>query len=75
MGDGHYWGMHWFWWILFVILTLMFFYWLANAVGRKRPGQKEERESALDILKRRYAAGEIDTEEFNTRKRELERGR
>ncbi|MDX5437085.1 MAG: SHOCT domain-containing protein [Pontibacter sp.] len=27
----------------------------------------------MDILKRRYAAGEIDTEEYNFRKRELEK--
>jgi putative membrane protein len=33
-------------------------------------GRKEE--TALEILKRRYAKGEIDAEEFARRKRDLE---
>lgn len=75
MGEGHYWGMHWLWWIFWIIIIVMFFAVLGKAFVWNRPGSPTERESALDILKRRYAAGEIDTEEYNIRKRELEKDR
>ncbi len=35
------------------------------------PGRSEAEESPLEILKRRYARGEIDREEFEARKRDL----
>lgn len=72
-GGWHFWGMHMFWWIFWVIVTLVFFNYLVNAARSQRTFQQEARETPLDILKRRYAAGEIDTEEYNLRKRELVR--
>lgn len=73
MGEGHYWGMHWLWWLFWIIIIVGFFALLGNTYVRNRPGAPTDREPALDILKKRYAAGEIDTEEYNIRKRELEK--
>lgn len=64
---GHFWGMHWFWWILWVI----FMFWIF-ATPFDIPGQKKSKSSPLDILKKRYAAGEINSEEFEERKIKLE---
>ncbi|WP_237151224.1 SHOCT domain-containing protein [Pontibacter actiniarum] len=58
------------WWLFWIIVAVVCFGYLINASrGRKT----YQRDTPLDILKRRYAAGEIDTEEYNLRKRELER--
>ncbi len=46
--------------------------WAARSAGRgARPPEARDR-SALDILRERYARGEIDDEEFERRKRRLE---
>ena len=41
--------------------------WLAGQ------GRREGRDEALEILRQRYARGEIDKQEFETRKRDLGR--
>ena len=66
MEHGHSWGMHWIWWILWVIFLIWIFVTPWNV-----PGQKTNKETPLDILKKRYAAGEIDSEEFEERKKTL----
>ncbi|MCX2740841.1 SHOCT domain-containing protein [Pontibacter anaerobius] len=73
-GDWHYWGMHMFWWIFWVIAALFFFGYLISVGKNQRTFQQGGRETPLDILKRRYASGEIDTAEYELRKRELEKG-
>lgn len=72
-GGWHFWGMHMLWWIFWLIVAFAFFAYLAYASKGQRPFQQGNKESPMDILKRRYAAGEIDTEEYNLRKRELEK--
>lgn len=67
--EGHYWGMHWFWWILWVIMLIWIF-----AIPADIPGQRKKKDSPLDILKKRYASGEIDTNEYEERKGILEEG-
>lgn len=62
----HFWGMHWIWWILWVILLFWIF-----ATPWDVPGQRKKKDSPLDILKKRYAEGEINTEEFEERKKVL----
>lgn len=47
-----------------------FFYLVSWLV--KRPSTLPSSETALEILKRRYASGEIDSEEYTKRKRELQ---
>ena len=73
MMNGDYsWGMGWGWpffgpvfWILIIIGSVYFVRWLASS---KEGG---DRESSLDILKRRYARGEIDRETFERMKKDL----
>lgn len=73
MYDGHdgMWGMHvgwWIFWIAFVLIGLLLF-WRGSQAQNKRVSE----ETPLDILKRRYASGEITTEEYEERKTRLER--
>ena len=57
--DGSGWmGMHWLWWI-FWISVIVSVLALSNAPRRRQRG-----ESSLEILRRRYAAGEIDDKEY-----------
>lgn len=65
---GIFWGMHWFWWALWIIFLIWIFVLPYNI-----PGQRLERETPMDILKKKYAAGEMSTEEYEERKRILER--
>jgi putative membrane protein len=75
MGWGY--GIGWFGWIITVV------FWIAVIVGivllirwmivsTKTTGHGPgSGESALEILKKRYARGEIDKEEFEEKKRDL----
>jgi putative membrane protein len=77
--DNCFWGIHdnhwgapgiWFFWItIFIITTLILYYLMRSTQGRRFSQNKE---SPLDILKRRYANGEITSEEFEERKRILD---
>lgn len=60
-------GMHVFWWLFWIVLILAFFS-LLTPVPRHRA-----RETPLQVLQRRYAAGEISTQEYEERKARLER--
>ncbi len=72
-GYDHMWGMHWGWWIFWIVLILGLV-WLVR--GRLAPpATREPRESALDVLQRRYANGDLTTEEYEERKARLEEKR
>lgn len=66
-----------FFWILVLVAIVLLIRWLLSGGGRAaathgpRPPQ-EPAESALDILKKRYAKGEITKEQFDLMKRDLE---
>jgi len=69
MHDFHFFGGGWMmilWGLLFIILVVVIVRLLTNNKPQKNSG-----ESSIDILKRRYARGEIDKEEFEKRKKEL----
>jgi len=56
-------------WVVVIALGVWLFRWLAEeSRGRRGP---EGRDSALDILRERYARGEISREEFDDRKKGL----
>lgn len=62
----HVWGMHLFWWSVWII----FFFWLfATPYGI--PGQRKKKDSPLEILQQRYASGQITNQEYQEKKRML----
>ncbi|WP_215224688.1 SHOCT domain-containing protein [Echinicola shivajiensis] len=62
------WGMAMIWlaWIPLIALAV----WL---IARQKDEQQISRESPLDLLKRRYANGEISKEEYEERKKVLKK--
>jgi len=63
-------GMHWFWWIFWVVLigVVMFYGWGRPSEQRRRP-----RETTHEVLQRRLSSGEIAPEEYEKRKALLDR--
>jgi putative membrane protein len=75
MGWGY--GMGWFgtivmaaFWIAVIVGVVFLIRWLALSMRAGSHGATSG-ESALEILKKRYARGEIDKEEFEAKKRDL----
>ncbi len=60
-------GMHLTWWFIWGILMFWVF-----ATPYNIPGQRTKRNSALDILQKRFANGEIRTEEYHEMKKILD---
>jgi putative membrane protein len=58
----------WFMWLLLIILFIVLIYLLARPES-KGPCSGEK---SMDILKKRYAKGEISKEEFDRIKKDLE---
>lgn len=56
-------------WVLIIVITMAAVRWLTSTTVRDG---KPSPQSAVDILRERYARGEIDREEFQQRKRDLE---
>ena len=65
--DQYYWGMHFFWWFVWIMLLIWIF-----AVPYDIPGQRKRKDSALDILQKRFASGEITTDDYNHKRKILE---
>lgn len=56
-------------WALVIAGAVWFIRYVANGVsGGRAPGSK----NALDILKERYAKGEIDKDEFEAKKKDIQ---
>lgn len=72
-GDGSWgWmgGAMWIFWIVLIVVVVV----VIKALAGRGPGSSTERhESPLEILKARYARGEINEEEFHRRRDELEK--
>jgi len=68
-GVGAMFGLgHLLWWALIVVAIVVFVRWLTKDT-RRASGPGEDR--AFEILRERYARGEIDKAEFDARKRDL----
>jgi putative membrane protein len=65
MGFGG--GFMWLFWILLIVLIV----WAVKAAVGSSNNPSEKQKSALDILKERYARGEIDQEEFDQKRKDL----
>lgn len=64
----HFWGMHLVWW--FIWLSLLFWIFVTPY---DVPGQRRNKNSALDILQKRFASGEITNDEYQEKKKILEK--
>lgn len=60
-------GMNFIWWIIWMILIFWVF-----ATPYNIPGQRMKKESAFDILQKRFAAGTISNDEYQEKKRMME---
>ena len=56
------------WWVLIVVGIVVLVKWLSHPPGTD---ERSSGNKALDILKERYAHGEIDEQEFKKRKQDL----
>ena len=80
------WGMHMMWgswgmgmmlmmllfWAVLIVALIFFIRWLVTAGPRgQQPVARQDAESALDILQKRYARGEISKAEFQDMRQEL----
>lgn len=63
----NFWGMHLIWWFLWIIVLFWIF-----ATPYDIPGQRTKKGTPLDILKKRFALGEINKEEFLEKKKLIE---
>ncbi len=66
--ENYYWGMNIVWWLIWLILLFWIF-----ATPYDIPGQRRKRVSPRDILKKRFAEGEITTEEYYEKLKIIER--
>jgi putative membrane protein len=60
-------GMHWIWWIVWIFFWMFF---LSFMTPRRRSTDREM-QTPLQLLKRRYTAGEITSEEYEERRLKL----
>jgi putative membrane protein len=80
MGPGYFFGGPWGWMVGLLFWTLVIygiFRLISILTNRssapiKPEGPSGKEETPLEILKRRYAKGEIDAEEFAKKKKDLE---
>jgi putative membrane protein len=65
-------GGMWYGWIFWLVILVIIGWVIVNQMNKnKRDTQSPQQESSLDILKRRYAKGEIAKEEFERMKKDL----
>jgi putative membrane protein len=77
MMDWGYYGISWFWhismivfWIAIIVGIVFLIRWLIISTRNGFKGPNRE-DSDLEILRKRYAQGEINKEEFEEKKRDL----
>lgn len=83
-GPSHMWGGEWGWghmifgslamvlfWGGIILVIVLLVRWLGPGVSSQQVSSPPPSKTALDILKERFARGEIDKDEFEERKRLL----
>ncbi len=68
-GNGWMWGMHGLGWIFWIVVLGAVVYLVMRQSNRNAGGSKP---TAREIRDRRYAAGEISTQEYDERKAKLQ---
>ena len=64
---SNHWGMNFIWWFIWFIMIFWIFVLPYNI-----PGQRKKKDGPLDILQKRFAAGEIHALEYHEKKKILE---
>jgi putative membrane protein len=66
-------GGMWFSWLFWIIIIAVIAWLVLSKVNRsqKNSGSRSSKESPLDILKNKYAKGEINKEEYLEKKKDL----
>lgn len=67
---GHFWGMGWGWIVGLLVLIVIVMLILAG-INRRTDSRNYRADKAMEILRERYARGEISKEEFEERKNNL----
>ena len=62
----------WIFWLILLILVLLVIRAAVGSISTSSGTSQSTGDSPLEILKKRYARGEIDEQEFKRRRRELE---
>ena len=72
------WEMHPMWWWGWGMIAMMFLFWVLFVVGLIvgirwliGKGNEQKQDSAIEILRQRYARGEINKEEFEAKRKDL----
>ncbi len=65
--ENYYGGMNLIWWFVWMMLLVWIF-----AIPYDIPFQRKSKNSPLDILQKRFASGEINLEEYNSKKKVLD---
>ncbi len=60
-----------FMWIFWIAIIVGIFFLVKWIVMQSRPGEQKGEENPLEILKKRYARGEIDKEEYDRIRKDL----
>ena len=68
--EGHLFYGGGFMWIFWILIIVGLFFVFQN-ITKGDSGGSSDKETPMDILKKRYARGEIDEEEFERRCKEL----
>ena len=63
-------GLMWVFWLLLITVVAVI---VKTLIGGTSGAGTADKESPLDVLKQRYARGEIDEQEFERRRGELEK--
>jgi putative membrane protein len=65
-------GSMWFGWIFWLVILVVVIWAVIQFKNRKNNTGQSAGESSLDILKKRYANGEISKDEFDKMKKDLQ---
>ena len=61
--ENYFWGMDIIWWLIWMIMIFWIF-----VTPYDIPGQRKKKDAPLDILQKRFAAGQITNDEYQERK-------
>lgn len=65
-------GGMWFTWIFWLVVLILIIWFIVNQLNKdKQDSQSDIQESPIEILKKRYAKGEITKEQYEQMKKDL----